>query len=76
MIGIGGGGCNAVRHMIASNVDGVDFICANTDAQSLNDMPEATILQLGDSLTKGLVLGQILRWVDRRQSNKDKFAQS
>jgi cell division protein FtsZ len=57
VIGIGGGGCNAVRHMISSNIDGVDFICANTDAQSLNDMPEATVLQLGGSLTKGLGAG-------------------
>ena len=57
VIGIGGGGCDAVRHMMASNIDGVDFICANTDAQSLNDMSEATILQLGGSLTKGLGAG-------------------
>ena len=49
VIGIGGGGCNAVRHMMESNIDGVDFICANTDAQSLNDMSQATVLQLGGS---------------------------
>ena len=57
VIGIGGGGCNAVRHMMESNIDGVDFICANTDAQSLNDMSRATVLQLGGSLTKGLGAG-------------------
>ena len=57
VIGVGGGGGNAVRHMIDSNIDGVHFICANTDAQSLNDMSEATILQLGGSLTKGLGAG-------------------
>jgi cell division protein FtsZ len=57
VIGIGGGGCNAVRHMMSSNIDGVDFICANTDAQSLNDMSKATVLQLGGSLTKGLGAG-------------------
>ena len=57
VIGIGGGGCNAVRHMMESNIDGVDFICANTDAQSLNDMSQATVLQLGGSLTKGLGAG-------------------
>ena len=57
VIGVGGGGCNAVRHMMSSNIDGVDFICANTDAQSLNDMSEATVLQLGGSLTKGLGAG-------------------
>ena len=57
VIGIGGGGCNAVRHMMESNIDGVDFICANTDAQSLNNMSQATVLQLGGSLTKGLGAG-------------------
>jgi cell division protein FtsZ len=57
VVGVGGGGCNAVRHMIASNIDGVHFICANTDAQSLNDFGSATILQLGESLTKGLGAG-------------------
>lgn len=57
VVGVGGGGCNAVRHMIASNIDGVHFICANTDAQSLNDLGSATILQLGESLTKGLGAG-------------------
>ncbi|HEX5637292.1 MAG TPA: cell division protein FtsZ, partial [Gammaproteobacteria bacterium] len=35
VIGVGGGGGNAVRHMLASGIDGVDFICANTDAQAL-----------------------------------------
>jgi cell division protein FtsZ len=43
--------------MMESNIDGVDFICANTDAQSLNDMSRATVLQLGGSLTKGLGAG-------------------
>jgi len=57
VVGVGGGGCNAVRHMMSSNIDGVDFICANTDAQSLNDMANATVLQLGGSLTKGLGAG-------------------
>jgi len=57
VVGVGGGGCNAVRHMIASNIEGVHFICANTDAQSLNDLGSATVLQLGESLTKGLGAG-------------------
>jgi len=38
VIGVGGGGGNAVKHMIANNVEGVDFICANTDAQALSDI--------------------------------------
>ena len=57
VVGVGGGGCNAVRHMMASNIDGVHFICANTDAQSLNDLENATVLQLGGHLTKGLGAG-------------------
>ena len=57
VIGVGGGGGNAVRHMIESSIDGVQFICANTDAQSLNDLGSATILQLGGTLTKGLGAG-------------------
>jgi cell division protein FtsZ len=57
VVGVGGGGGNAVRHMMESNIDGVHFICANTDAQSLNDLENATVLQLGGTLTKGLGAG-------------------
>lgn len=57
VIGVGGGGGNAVKHMIASNVDGVEFICANTDAQALKDIDARTVLQLGNSMTKGLGAG-------------------
>jgi len=57
VIGVGGGGGNALRHMMDSSVDGVEFICANTDSQALKDMGDATILQLGNGLTKGLGAG-------------------
>ncbi|MFS1524898.1 cell division protein FtsZ [Microbulbifer sp. 2304DJ12-6] len=57
VIGVGGGGGNAVKQMIASNVEGVDFICANTDAQALKDIQAQTILQLGSSITRGLGAG-------------------
>ena len=57
VIGIGGGGGNAVKHMIASKVEGVEFICANTDAQALKDIDARTVLQLGNSMTKGLGAG-------------------
>ena len=57
VIGVGGGGGNAVRHMIEHNVEGVDFICANTDAQALADIDSKTILQLGNDITKGLGAG-------------------
>ncbi|MDJ0877836.1 MAG: cell division protein FtsZ [Halieaceae bacterium] len=57
VIGVGGGGGNAVKHMIDNKVDGVDFICANTDAQALNDVDARTVLQLGGDITKGLGAG-------------------
>ncbi|MGB2259867.1 MAG: cell division protein FtsZ, partial [Porticoccaceae bacterium] len=57
VVGVGGGGGNAVGHMMNSNIDGVHFICANTDAQSLNKLEKATVLQLGSTLTKGLGAG-------------------
>jgi cell division protein FtsZ len=57
VIGVGGGGGNAVKHMIASDVDGVEFICANTDAQALKDIRARTVLQLGNNMTKGLGAG-------------------
>jgi cell division protein FtsZ len=57
VIGVGGGGGNAVKHMIGSDVEGVDFVCANTDAQALTDIDAKTVLQLGGGLTKGLGAG-------------------
>ena len=57
VVGVGGGGGNAVKHMIAGDVDGVDFICANTDAQALTDVMSKTVLQLGTCITKGLGAG-------------------
>lgn len=57
VIGVGGGGGNAVEHMVAENIDGVDFICANTDAQALKNSKANLLIQLGDELTKGLGAG-------------------
>ena len=57
VIGVGGGGGNAVRHMINNKVEGVEFICANTDAQALNNLSAKTILQMGSNITKGLGAG-------------------
>ena len=57
VIGVGGGGGNAVKHMIENSVEGVDFICANTDAQALSDIRSKTVLQLGGAITKGLGAG-------------------
>lgn len=57
VIGVGGGGGNAVNHMVKSNIEGVEFICANTDAQALKSIGARTILQLGTGVTKGLGAG-------------------
>ncbi len=57
VIGIGGGGCNAVNRMINSGLKGVDFIVANTDLQVLNDSLAPTKIQLGSELTDGLGAG-------------------
>ncbi|MBM95508.1 MAG: cell division protein FtsZ [Oceanospirillaceae bacterium] len=57
VIGVGGGGGNAVQHMVENTVEGVEFICANTDAQALRSLSTDTVLQLGASHTKGLGAG-------------------
>jgi cell division protein FtsZ len=57
VIGVGGGGGNAVQHMVTSGISGVDFICANTDAQALGKVTDAKSLQIGCNITKGLGAG-------------------
>ncbi len=57
VIGVGGGGGNAVEHMVAANIEGVDFVTANTDAQALKKSTSKTVLQLGAGVTKGLGAG-------------------
>ncbi|MHB1950649.1 MAG: cell division protein FtsZ [Acidiferrobacteraceae bacterium] len=57
VIGVGGGGGNALEHMVQSNIEGVEFIAANTDAQALKRSRAKTVLQLGTNLTKGLGAG-------------------
>ncbi len=57
VIGVGGGGGNAVNHMADCHIEGVEFICANTDAQALRKLNPNTIIQLGVELTKGLGAG-------------------
>ena len=57
VIGVGGGGGNAVNHMVDGQIDGVQFICANTDAQALRRLNVETKVQLGVELTKGLGAG-------------------
>lgn len=57
VIGVGGGGCNAIDNMVEGEVRGVEFICANTDAQALKRNRASVRLQLGTNLTRGLGAG-------------------
>ena len=57
VIGVGGGGGNAVSHMVNTGIEGVDFVCENTDAQALNTARVKTALQIGCNITKGLGAG-------------------
>src|SRR5438309_2772174 len=57
VIGVGGGGCNAVNRMVRSGLDGVEFIIANTDMQALRTNAAPSKLQIGSKLTKGLGAG-------------------
>ena len=57
VIGVGGAGGNAVIHMINHEIQGAEFICANTDSQALDRAKGSTILKLGDNVTRGLGAG-------------------
>lgn len=57
VIGVGGGGCNAVNNMVSRGLEGVDFICTNTDAQHLAATLAPTKIQLGREATEGLGCG-------------------
>ncbi len=57
VIGLGGGGSNAVEHMVAQGIDGVEFICCNTDVQALGRSNANKVIQIGEELTRGLGAG-------------------
>jgi cell division protein FtsZ len=57
VVGVGGGGGNAVSHMVSSGIEGVDFVCINTDAQALKHSKVKSSLQIGSNITKGLGAG-------------------
>ena len=57
VIGVGGGGGNAVEHMVRQSIEGVEFIVANTDAQAMKNSSARSLLQLGSTITKGLGAG-------------------
>ena len=67
VIGVGGSGGNAVSHMISKGMEGVDFLCANTDAQDLAQSHVATKIQIGIDTTKGLGAGMNQQKKARKQ---------
>ena len=77
VIGVGGGGGNAVNHMLRSNIEGVEFICANTDAQALNSTEVRVALQLGSNVTRGLGAGaNPERGYDAAMEDRDRIAEA
>ena len=73
VIGVGGAGGNAVIHMINHQIQGADFICANTDSQALDRATGSTILKLGDNVTRGLGAGADPQ-VGRAAAERDRAA--
>src|SRR3990167_8137806 len=71
VVGVGGGGGNAVEHMMAAHIEGVEFIVANTDAQALKNSSANTIIQLGENITRGLGAGANPE-VGRRAAEEDR----
>lgn len=71
VVGIGGGGGNAIEHMMAGHIEGVEFICANTDAQAIKNSSANTIIQLGENITRGLGAGANPE-IGRRAAEEDK----
>lgn len=71
VVGIGGGGGNAVEHMMSGHIEGVEFICANTDSQALKNSSANTIIQLGETITRGLGAGANPE-VGRRAAEEDR----
>jgi cell division protein FtsZ len=71
VVGVGGGGGNAVEHMMTHKIEGVEFICANTDAQALKNSSAHTVIQLGESITRGLGAGANPE-IGRRSAEEDR----
>lgn len=71
VVGVGGGGGNAIQHMMAGHIEGVEFICANTDAQALRNSSANVTIQLGENITRGLGAGANPE-VGRRAAEEDR----
>ena len=76
VIGVGGGGGNAVEHMVRQDIEGVEFISANTDAQALKNLNSRTLLQLGSGVTRGLGAGaNPTMGKDAAEEDRDRIAE-
>lgn len=71
VVGVGGGGGNAIEHMMTGSIEGVEFICANTDAQALKKSSANTLIQLGEGITRGLGAGANPE-IGRRSAEEDR----
>src|SRR5690349_1900196 len=71
VVGVGGGGGNAIEHMMAASIEGVEFICANTDVQALKKSSANTLIQLGETITRGLGAGANPE-IGRRSAEEDR----
>jgi cell division protein FtsZ len=77
VVGVGGGGCNAVNRMIAEQIAGVQFVAVNTDAQALQLSPAELKIRIGDKLTKGLgVGGDPARGLRAAEESRDELFES
>lgn len=65
VIGVGGGGGNAVEHMVRERIEGVEFFAVNTDAQALRKTAVGQTIQIGGGITKGLGAGLTWKWPQR-----------
>lgn len=71
VVGIGGGGGNAIEHMMSGRIEGVEFIAANTDSQAIKNSSANTIIQLGENITRGLGAGANPE-IGRRAAEEDR----
>ena len=72
VVGVGGGGGNAINHMVASGLKDVDFIAVNTDAQDLRRNQAPYLVQVGEKITKGWVSAEIRNAANARRKNPKK----
>ena len=76
VVGVGGAGGNAIANMMEAQIEGVDFIVANTDAQALSSSPSEKRIQLGPDITGGSVLARAPKWARLRPKKRSKISKT